>query len=174
MNQTSFKHLSFVSKLTNNRLRLVKPNGYPIYRYDVLEYERVLCPEKAVETVKENITPSFLSSHFKRTHSRSGDHTLRGLCVVATMTCLYLLNDDRFVPHTSVDEDGINHWWFVDTKSDFRYDLTSSQYDTSQLNQLYQSGKPTTYYGWGQRPATRFLNLIQKIQPYSKRYKKEV
>lgn len=174
MNQTSFKHLSFISTLPNNRLRLVKPNGYPVYEYDVLEYERMLSPQETVETVKKNITSSFLSSHFKRTHSRRNDHKLRGLCVVATMTCLYLLNDDRFVPHSSVDEDGIRHWWFVDTNVDFRYDLTSSQYNKDQLDRLYASARPTIYYGWGQRPATRFLDLLQKTQPSSKRYRKQV
>ena len=42
------------------------------------------------------------------------------------------------------------------------YDPTAAQYDQTTLSELYEKGKPTPYYGWGQRPATRFLDLLEQ------------
>ena len=90
------------------------------------------------------------------------------------MTCLYLLNEKKYIPFSSKDDLGINHFWFVNMETNVRYDLTGSQYSDSELQKLYDCGKPTKYYGFQQRPTLRFLKLIQKIQPNSVFYEKEV
>jgi transposase len=97
-------------------------------------------------------------------------HEFAGPCVVTTMTALYLLDDERFVPFSCKDQVGIRHWWFVDIDDNETFDPTGTQYNKRELENLHRSGKPTPYYGWGQRPATRFLDLISGIQPTAVRY----
>lgn len=173
MDHTSFRHLDYVSQLDENRLRLSKPNGYPIYGYDYLEYVGMSSCEETIVQVCTHADSSFISAHFKRNHLHNREHHFAGLCVVVVMTCLYLLNNKRYIPFSSKDNMGVAHFWFVDVEKNVKYDPTGSQYTMQELQTIYKSGKPTIYYGWGQRPATRFLNLIQKIQPNSVRYKKE-
>ena len=162
MNQTSFRHLSFVTDLGNDKLRIVKPNGYPIRSYHKLEYVRSRSPKDAINRVTSNLDSSFLSSHYKQHHRHKRDHFLAGHCVSATMCCLYLLNDHRFVPFSCLDDTGIVHWWFTDMVEQQIYDPTAAQYDQTTLSELYEKGKPTPYYGWGQRPAKRFLDLLKR------------
>ena len=170
MNPTSFRHLNYITRTESGRLCLSKPNGHPIYAYDNIEYDRVSSPEEVVEVITRHLDASYMSSHYRRNHSHKRVHGHVGLCVVATMTSLYLLNDDRFVPFSCEDQIGIRHWWFVDVVENKTFDLTGTQYNAEELEKLHRSGKPTPYYGWGQRPATRFLDLMSSIQPTAVRY----
>ena len=170
MNPTSFRHLDYITRTSSGRLCLSKPNGSPIYAYDNIEYDRIQSPDEVGELVTANLDTSYVSSHYKRTHLHKRSHRHAGLCVVATMTALYLLNDERFVPFSCEDQIGIRHWWFVDVVENTTFDLTGTQYNAEELENLHRSGKPTPYYGWGQRPATRFLDLITSIQPTAVRY----
>ena len=54
-----------------------------------------------------------------------------------------------------------------------RYDPTSEQYSESELEFVYESGKPNRLYGFDGRPQKRFLTLISMTQPDSHLYKTE-
>ena len=170
MNPSSFRHLDFVKRTEIGRLCLSKPNGQPIYAYDNIEYDAMRSPIEVLEVVTTHCDASYLSSHYKRNHLHKRKHEFAGLCVVTTMTALYLLADERFVPFSCKDQVGIRHWWFVDIDDNETFDPTGTQYNKRELENLHRSGKPTPYYGWGQRPATRFLDLISGIQPTAVRY----
>lgn len=52
-----------------------------------------------------------------------------------------------------------------------KYGLTLDQFPTyGELEDVYATGKPSGYYGFGEMPASRFFDLIQKVQPESKRW----
>ena len=175
MNHTSFRHLDFVSRTKNNRLLLSRPRGHPtIHLYDNIEYDGISSVDETIDVVSQNLNASFLSPQYKRHHLHKRNHPFAGLCVVAVMVSLYLLNQRKYIPFSCKDDFGINHFWFVDTETNVRYDLTAKQYNDTELYRMYKLGKPTIYYGWGQRPAARFLKLIDTIQPNAIRYKKKI
>ena len=174
MNRTPFRHLDFISVIEGSRVRLSKPDGHPVYRYDNIEYDVVDSVQVATELVRSQLDAKYVSSHFKKNHQHKRQHSHAGLCVVATMCCLYLLNDNRYVPWAAVDTDDIRHWWFTDIETSVVFDVTANQYTQVELESLYENGKPTPYYGWGQRPATRFLDLLTTVQPTTVRFKSDV
>ena len=175
MNHTSFRHLDFVSGTKNNRLLLSRPEGHPtIYLYDNIEYDGMSSVKEVIDVVIMKLNSSFLSPQYKKQHLHKRNHPFAGLCVVAVMTCLYLLNQRKYIPFSCGDDLGINHFWFVDTETNVRYDPTGLQYNDTELYRMYKLGKPTRYYGFQQRPAARFLNLIQTIQSNAVRYKTDI
>ena len=125
MNHTSFRNLDFVKRTAIGRLCLSKPNGQPIYAYDNIEYDAMRSPTEVLEVVTTHLDASYLSSHYKRKHE------FAGLCVVTTMTALYLLDDERFVPFSCKDQVGIRHWWFVDLISGIQ--PTAERYSTKTI-----------------------------------------
>ena len=58
-----------------------------------------------------------------------------------------------------------------DSLSQERYDLTFDQFSTeTERESVYETGKTKGYYGFGEMPESRFFDLIQKVQPNSKRW----
>ena len=175
MNLTSFRHLDFVSRTKDNRLLLSRPRGHPtIHLYDYIEYDGMSSVKEVMDIVSQNLNSSFLSPQYKKQHLHKRNHPFAGLCVVAVMTSLYLLNEKKYLPFTGKDDLDITHWWFIDTDTNILYDPTSSQYTSKELRAIYKTGRPTIYYGWGQRPAARFLKLIDNIQPNAIRYERKI
>lgn len=54
--------------------------------------------------------------------------------------------------------------------SGMRFDITSDQFTESELEFVYQSGKPRRMYAHYGKPQSRFLDLMQRVQPTSTRY----
>ena len=153
----------------DGKTSLVRPCGYKTdLTYDVLEYQRVAATDKNINLVADqiqtNLNKDFLSHDFKRRYGIDG-HQHRGLCVVATMVLLYLVDSEDLVPMSATDKEGLRHWWVQSLSTSNHYDITKNQFGHRELRRLYNNGKITPYYGWGQRPAARFLDLIEEIQP---------
>jgi hypothetical protein len=80
------------------------------------------------------------------------------------------MDTDRLHPFTGSDPDGENHWWLEDLDTHQRFDLTSVQYSKTELEFVYGTGKPKRMYGFKGQPQTRFMNLMEMVQPNTKRY----
>lgn len=170
------KHNEYIQK-TDNGHRLVRPVGWKgKITYHLFDYTRYAkTPENisnCVRLIRENLTPDFLSSDFIKKFPASVSSVIkdtrlmkfRGLCVPATMVLIYLIDTDDLKSVSAYDDEGMNHWWVEDHTRGAIYDPTGDQYPEEQLNELHSRGKWTPYYGFKQRPASRFLDLIQKIQ----------
>ena len=146
-------------------------------KYDVLEFERhPYRPdqvEKISKLIRSNLTVDLLSKKFKKKypdcHPR-WKYPFFGFCVPATFVLLYLMDTEILEPMRGEDTEGASHWWLRDKLTQEKYDLTSDQFATNiELERIYETGKPTGYYGSGEMPDSRFFDLIQKIQPNSTR-----
>jgi hypothetical protein len=148
-------------------------------KYDVLEFERYsYAPDqldKVSKLIRSNLTDDLLSKEIKKKYP---DNHLRwkypffGHCVPATFVLLYLMDTEILEPMRGKDAEGESHWWLRDNLSQVRYDLTLDQFSTNEEREsIYETGKPRGYYGFGEMPASRFFDLIQKVQPNSKRLK---
>ena len=147
-------------------------------KYDVIEFQRYnYIPaeiEKVSLLIKENLTDELLSNDIKKKYPpnhKRWQYPYFGYCVPATFSMLYLMNTNLLEPISGEDSLGENHWWLRDIISKKKYDLTLEQFATEkELQDVYDTGKPKAYYGFGENPAKRFFNLIQKVQPKSKRW----
>jgi hypothetical protein len=86
------------------------------------------------------------------------------------MSFLYLTNSERFIPY-SAKLTSSTHWWVYDSENDVQIDLTGDQYEQNTLDEFYMRGRPSSYYGWKQRPAARFLDFIESSVTDSTRYR---
>jgi hypothetical protein len=60
-------------------------------------------------------------------------------------------------PVRGEDTSGEGHWWLQDVHSKQKYDPTYEQFPTQkELEEVYSTGKPRGYYGFGEMPASRF------------------
>ena len=106
----NLKHNDYILD-KDGKTSLVRPCGYKTgLTYDVLEYQRVAATDKNINLVADqiqtNLSKDFLSHDFKRRYGIDG-HQHRGLCVVATMVLLYLVDGEHLVPMTATDDGGL-------------------------------------------------------------------
>jgi len=147
-------------------------------QYDVLEFERYpYTPdqlEKVSKLIRSNLTDDLLSKEIKKKYPDNHfrwKYPFFGHCVPATFVLLYLMDTEILEPMRGENTDGEGHWWLRDNFSQEKYDLTFDQFATNQEREdVYETGKPKGYYGFGEMPASRFFDLIQKVQPNSKRW----
>lgn len=151
-------------------------------KYDVLEYSKYPYTPKQTEEVcqliRDNLTENLLPDNIKKKyppeHTR-WNYPHFGYCVPATFTLLYVMDTNVLEPMRGEDETGELHWWLRDILTREKYDITLAQFPTYEdLEKVYATGKPTGYYGGRnpnyQMPASRWFDLIQKIQPTSTRW----
>ena len=171
---TKSKHNKWLIK-SGSKHRLFRKRGE---KYDVLEFERYSYTEghmKAVsDLIKENLTYDLISGKVKKNYPPDDTRwkfPYFGYCVPATFTLLYLMDTDYLEPVRGEDASGEGHWWLQDIHSKQKYDPTCEQFPThKELEEVYASGKPRGYYGFGEMPASRFFTLMQKVQTTSKRW----
>ena len=147
--------------------------------YDVLEFQRYNYTENEIEKVsnliRDELTGDLISKDIKDKYPP--DHPrwkypFFGYCVPATFVMLYLMNTAVLEPMRGEDPGGEGHWWLRDKLTREKYDLTSDQFSTlGELEEVYTLGHPKGYYGFKEAPASRFFDLIQKIQPASRRFR---
>jgi hypothetical protein len=117
------------------------------------------------DLISEDIRDKYPEDHFR------WKSPLFGQCVPATFVLLYLMDTGTLEPIKGEDATGDGHWWLRDILTREKYDLTLDQFPTyGEVEDVYSTGKPRGYYGVGEMPASRFFDLIQIVQPDSKRW----
>jgi len=151
-------------------------------KFEVLEFKRYPYTtnqiKKVSKLIKENLTNDLLSDEIRKKyppHHQRWENPLFGFCVPATFVLLYLMNTDTLEPMRGEDSEGEGHWWLRDIISQERHDPTCDQFiNSKELESVYQSGKPKGYFGIGEMPDSKFFELIQRIQPHSKRWETDL
>ena len=147
-------------------------------QYDVLEFRRypytTIQTDKVSKLIRLSLTDDLLSKDIREKYPE--DHPrwkypFFGHCVPATFVLMYLMDTGTLEPIRGEDTSGEGHWWLRDILTREKYDLTLDQFPTyGDLEDVYATGKPRGYYGVGEMPASQFFDLIQIVQPDSKRW----
>lgn len=80
------------------------------------------------------------------------------------------MDTDRLHPFTGLDLGGEKHWWLQDLDTKERFDLTSVQHTLEKLEYFHATGKPKKLYSFQGRRESRFMDLMELVQPNAKRY----
>ena len=181
---TKSRHSKWMAIVKGNHRIFRKSNNLKglAGQYDVLEFERYpYTPDqldKISKLIRSNLTDDLLSQEIKKKYPDGHPrwkYPFFGHCVPATFVLLYLMDTEILEPMRGEDLDGEGHWWLRDNLSQERYDLTFDQFATNEEREnIYETGKPRGYYGFGEMPASRFFDLIQKVQPNSRRLKTDL
>jgi len=172
---TSFQNSKWMS-IVDEKQRIFRINGK---QFDVLEYKKFpYTPDKLVkvsELIRLNLREKLnLKKHSKKYLNKyqSWKHPVFGYFKQATFALLYLMETDLLEPMRGDNSEGSYHWWIRDKLSGKKYDLTVDQFpDKNELERVYETGVVSEFYEHEKMPDTQLLNLIQKIQPDSKRWK---
>jgi hypothetical protein len=147
-------------------------------QYDVLEFERHPYTPDQIDKVSKSIKSNLIDDlFFKEIREKYPDNDLRwkqplfNYSVLASFCLLYLMDTKVLEPMRGEVLDGEGHWWLRDNLSQEKYDLTLGQFSKNEeLKNVYRKGKARGYYGFGEMPDALFFDLIQKVQPNSKRW----
>jgi len=108
--------------------------------------------------IKRNLTPDLLTPRYR---PENKTNPMYGYCYPSTQALFYLMDTDLLVPMVGTDYRNEYHWWLQDGKK--IYDLTAEQYYSVGKIPPYHNGKKGKWYGWGQRPQQRSLDLIVRV-----------
>ena len=128
--------------------------------------------KKIGERIKDNLNSSLITGDIKRKYPSEHPRWKRelfGYCVPASFALLFFMDTDRLHPFTGSDPDGENHWWLEDVITNKRFDLTSAQYSKKELEFFYGTGRPKKLYSFQGRPQSRFIDLMESVQPNTRR-----
>ena len=165
-------HNKFIYKLDNNDcIYRTKGNSS---RFEVLQYSRLeYTPENIdilTKDIKKNLTYDLITNGFKKNFPPEYPRWKRkyfGLCVPATFVFLYFMDTDLLVANNGKYENNESHYWIKDKVSQLIIDITEEQYTEEELQLVYSTAKSAKYYGYGEEPTARFLQLMHKVQPSS-------
>ena len=151
-------------------------NHFVVLKYKRLEYTSANI-SSVRKLIRQNLTNDLISHQVKKKYQSDQPqwgNPYFGLCVPSSFAFLYLMDTNVLHPVRGTDSNGEGHWWITDIETNQIFDFTWEQYpDKVELNDVYNSGKLKPYYGWRQRPASRFFKLITKVQPDAKLMKVE-
>ena len=108
--------------------------------------------------IKRQLTPDLLTPKYREENLTNPTY---GHCYHSTQALFYLMNTDKLIPMSGIDYRGDYHWWLQDGER--VYDVTADQYYTVGKLPPYHNGKKGKWYGWGQRPHQRSLDLIVRV-----------
>jgi hypothetical protein len=108
--------------------------------------------------IKRYLTPDLLTPKYRAENLTNPTY---GHCYHSIQALYYLMNTDRLVPMSGKDYRDDYHWWLQDEEK--VYDPTADQYYSVAKLPPYHQGKKSKWYGWGQRPHQRSLDLIVRV-----------
>ena len=162
---------------TGDRCELIRPIGYPPKRYEILNFKRYKYSRASALEISAQIKDKLnysLISHDIRAKYPDGhprwERSFFGYCVPATFSLLFLMETESLHPFTGSDPDGEKHWWLEDQFTRERFDITSCQYNAQELAFVYSNGKPKQLYSSFGKPQSRFMDLMQAVQPNTNRF----
>ncbi len=164
-------------KQVGDRHELLRPIGNPPKKYDVLNFKRYkYSSASALEVsakIKDKLNFSLISHDIRIKYPKGHPRWKRclfGYCVPATFSLLFFMDTKSLHPFTGSDPDGEKHWWLEDQFTGERFDVTSCQYNEEELAFVYSNGKPTRLYSSFGKPQSRFMDLMQAVQPNTNRF----
>lgn len=108
--------------------------------------------------IRRNLTPDLLTPKYREENQIN---PMYGHCYHSTQALFYLIDTDLLTPMAGIDYREDYHWWLQ--KESLIYDLTAEQYYSVDKLPPYHNGKKSKWYGWGQRPHQRSLDLIVRV-----------
>ena len=93
--------------------------------------------------------------------------------VVSIFVLQYFLRTDRLVSLAGLDSSGKKHYWLMDRVTGKRLDPSVNRYPSHELTKIYDSGKVAGYSGSQGKPAARFFDLMEQVDPLASRFEVE-
>ena len=93
--------------------------------------------------------------------------------VASIFVLQYFLRTDSLVSVGGLDSTGNTHYWLMDRVTGNRLDPFVNRYSSHELTKIYDSGKVAGYSGSQGKPAARFFDLMEQVDPLASRFEAE-
>jgi hypothetical protein len=93
--------------------------------------------------------------------------------VASIFVLQYFLRTDSLVSVGGLDSTGNTHYWLMDRVTGNRLDPFVNRYSSHELTKIYNSGKVAGYSGSQGKPAARFFDLMEQVDPLASRFEAE-
>lgn len=93
--------------------------------------------------------------------------------VASVFVLQYFLRTDSLVSVGGLDSTGSTHYWLMDRVTGNRLDPFVNRYSSHELTKIYDSGKVAGYSGSQGKPAARFFDLMEQVDPLASRFEAE-
>ena len=93
--------------------------------------------------------------------------------VASIFVLQYFLRTDSLVSVGGLDSTGNTHYWLMDRVTGNRLDPFVNRYSSHELTKIYDSGKVAGYSGSKGKPASRFFDLMEQVDPLASRFEVE-
>ena len=93
--------------------------------------------------------------------------------VASIFVLQYFLRTDSLVSVGGLDSTGNTHYWLMDRVTGKRLDPFVNRYSSHELTKIYDSGKVAGYSGSQGKPAARFFDLMEQVDPLASRFEAE-
>lgn len=112
--------------------------------------------------IRDNLTPELLKSEYV---DGNKDNPMFGHCYISSEALYYKLKDyhkTRFKAVCGKDNEGVVHWWIVDSQTGRRFDITADQYYSKGKEPPYENGTVTGFLT--NKPSKRCQMLLNKME----------
>lgn len=152
-----------------------KPQTHMQYILDFDAFSIIFRPKTSttdcIQYRRKNYTPEnveFLINEIRKHLSLEKDNSAASIFVLQ-----YFLRTDKLVSFKGLGTTGTKHYWLVDRVTRTRLDPFASEYSPHELSKIYGSGKVAGYRGSKGRPAARFFDLMEQVDPLASRFEVE-
>jgi len=115
-----------------------------------------------MDSIRDSLTPELLKPEYVDDNK---ENPMFGHCYISSEALYYKLKEyhkTRFKAVCGKDDEGITHWWIVDTQTGRRFDVTADQYYSIGKTPPYENGTITGFLT--NKPSKRCQVLLNKME----------
>ncbi|MAD08817.1 MAG: hypothetical protein CMP86_15575 [Gammaproteobacteria bacterium] len=161
--------------VTYNSMMELKPQRHLQYIVDFDAFSIIFRPKTSttdcIQYRRKDYTPEnveFLINEIREKLPLEKDNSVPSIFVLQ-----YFLRTDNLVSLRGLDSTGNKHYWLMDRVTGTKLDPSANRYPPHELTKIYGSGKIAGYHGSQGKPAARFFDLMEQVDPIASRFEVE-
>ena len=126
---------------------------------------------ECIQYRRKNYTPENAEFLINRMREHLSEERDNG--AASTFVLQYFLRTDDLVSARGQDSAGNKHYWLMDRVKGTQLNPSANRYSPHELAKIYESGKVVGYSGSQSKPAAKFFDLMEKVDPLASRFEVE-
>ena len=152
-----------------------RPQRHMQYIVDFDAFSIIFRPKtrttECIQYRRKNYTPENVEFLIKGIREQVPEEEDNG--AASTFVLQYFLRTDDLVSVRGQDSAGNKHYWLMDKVKGIQLNPSANRYSHHELAKIYKSGKVAGYSGSKGKPAAKFFDLMEKVDPLASRFEVE-
>ena len=152
-----------------------RPQRHMQYIVDFDAFSIIFRPKtrttECIQYRRKNYTPENVEFLIKGIREQVSEEEDNG--AASTFVLQYFLRTDDLVSVRGQDSAGNKHYWLMDRVKGTQLNPSANRYSPHELAKIYKSGKVAGYSGSKGKPAAKFFDLMEKVDPLASRFEVE-